>query len=102
MTYWQALLMSIGFTVALTQGSMFRFLQKRGEPWNCSLCLGFYVGWIIGAWLIGELHWLEALALGPSTSMLAHLASSFGYACYRVGIEPLPESSANPPPAQSE
>ena len=105
MSFWQALLASAGLTVIVTQGSLFRPLQRLAEFFQCSLCVGFWIGLAVSllCYFTESLPVRQCFAIPSSAALTAHLVANFVAACWRVASEPIPpETQSTPPSAESE
>lgn len=113
MIYWQLLLAACGITVTIVQGSIFSRLHARAEFFRCAMCVGWWAGTAVAfaACFIYAVPWREAVTLPPATALLAHLASQFASACWRVSAEPVPDTPTQshetselqrPPESQSD
>lgn len=94
--WYELVLISVGVTLTLTQGSLFAWLQTRWSLFRCGLCLGWWVG--LAVWLACRLlledctagRLMDGVLVPPVTALASHVAGNFVAACYRVATEPYP------------
>lgn len=75
MEFWILTIAASGLTLILTQSDAFAWLQKLGRPFDCTRCMGAWVGWAFAVTLppLGvELPWWQFYALVPVTSLVAN------------------------------